>query len=148
MLSTGYLYASRKVAAATVRYVAFLKQKGQIRLKKASRMNNSKWTNNTLVATRINVYDVYHKSITSWMIILLLINVFGALANGLLFVTTIRYPPLRKSSSCILLAHCILVDLFMTFTIEPGLILITYLGPSQLPVDLCRGWGAAMFGYV
>ncbi|OQV23640.1 hypothetical protein BV898_02383 [Hypsibius exemplaris] len=77
-----------------------------------------------------------------------MINVFGAIANGLLLAATLTYRPLRNSTACILLAHCILVDLFITLCTEPGLILVTYFGPDYIPPNFCQAWGGIMFGFV
>ena len=92
-------------------------------------------------STSPSVYITFHKSLAILCGTVVTINICGAFANGVTLLATITYPPLRQSSSWILLAHCILLDYLNAQFIAPGLILVTYLGAWPFPAYFCRIWG-------
>jgi hypothetical protein len=107
--------------------------------------NSSNFTANFRM-NRTSLYEAHYSSLIIFMIITMTINVIGAIANLTIFIATMTYRPLRKSSSCPLLAHCILLDLFSTICPEPGLLLITYFGSIfELPKNFCHGFGPLLF---
>lgn len=109
-------------------------------------LSNSTPFANTSSVKPPSVYDVYKTFFHTWMVIVFTTNILGVALNGVTFVATITYRPLRNSSSCVLLAHCILIDLIWSLCVGPGLVLVTYFGPISLPANFCRGWGAVVWG--
>ena len=76
--------------------------------------------------------------ITYWITAIFLTNLFGACANILLLLVMGLYQPLRRSSSCSLIVHCIAIDLYITAVGVPISIVPTLLGPSiKLPDNYC-----------
>ncbi|OQV23639.1 hypothetical protein BV898_02382 [Hypsibius exemplaris] len=94
----------------------------------------------------VSVYISHHRSLIVWTVAVLTINLIGALANILTFIATLTYRPLRKSSSCLLLAHCILLDTFITVVTEIGAVLVTLFGDRLFPAHFCQAWGVFVFG--
>ncbi|OWA54327.1 hypothetical protein BV898_18735 [Hypsibius exemplaris] len=74
-----------------------------------------------------------------WTASILGLNFAGALANILLLLVMTVYKPLRQSSSCALLVHCIVIDLYQTVVAVPAQIIPVYMGPTHsLPTFYCR----------
>ncbi|OQV23089.1 hypothetical protein BV898_03134 [Hypsibius exemplaris] len=101
--------------------------------------------NNSTQVSAVSLYIEYHTSLVAWVILVLLINFLGAAANGVTFAATLTYRPLRKSSSCFLLAHCIINDLITCLLIEPGVVLIIYMDGGSLRPGFCRSWGLFVY---
>ena len=103
----------------------------------------------SLNSTLPSVYITFHKSLAILCGTVVTINICGAFANGVTLLATITYPPLRQSSSWILLAHCMLIDFFVflvSLAFTPGLVLVTYLGSQPFPAYFCPFWGGLTFG--
>ncbi|OQV23016.1 hypothetical protein BV898_03065 [Hypsibius exemplaris] len=74
-----------------------------------------------------------------WICAVLITTAFGTFANVLLLVTLCVYKPLRQSSSCPLIIHCIAINLYMTAVTVPGSTIPSFLGPNfDLPHNFCR----------
>ncbi|OWA49824.1 hypothetical protein BV898_14359 [Hypsibius exemplaris] len=75
-----------------------------------------------------------------WTILLLLVNVCGAIGSAILLLAIAIHKPLRRSSSCALLAHCIALDLYATAIAVPVSVIVpTLLGPAHpLPNPFCK----------
>jgi hypothetical protein len=101
--------------------------------------------NFTKIYNVLSFDEIYHFSVVIWTATVLPISLIGAVVNALIFAVTVTYPPLRKSSSCVLLAHCILLDFFMSFCSNPGAVLASYTGFANLTRKFCRGWGVVRF---
>lgn len=89
--------------------------------------------------------DLYHSALTVWAGVELAVNLVGALLNSILLAATLTYRPLRTSSSCVLLAHCIINDMIMNFISNPGAVLASYIGAVSISQPFCRGWGPFRF---
>jgi hypothetical protein len=107
-------------------------------------MYNSTFPTNFSV--KISVVELYHTSLVIWTATVLIINIFGALANAVTFAATMTYRPLRTSSSRVLLTHCIFLDFFLAICTHPGAVFITYHSSAKYPPHFCQGWGAIVFG--
>ncbi|OQV23091.1 hypothetical protein BV898_03136 [Hypsibius exemplaris] len=101
--------------------------------------------NNLTQISAVSVYTEYHSSLLAWVVLVLLINFLGAAANDVTFAATRTYRPLRKSSSCFLLAHCIIDGLIASLLIEPGVVLKIYMDGGSLRPGLCRSCGSFVY---
>lgn len=112
-------------------------------------MNNTSFpsaSSNLSWLTDVNaIDDLHHSALTVWAGIELAVNLVGALLNSVLLAATLTYRPLRTSSSCVLLAHCIINDMIMNFISNPGSVLASYIGAVSISQPFCRGWGPFRF---
>ncbi|OWA50247.1 hypothetical protein BV898_14770 [Hypsibius exemplaris] len=110
-------------------------------------MNNFTNTSSLVPALRAATHATFHKSIVIWVAITLTLTVFGVAANAVILIATVKHPPLRRFSSCILLAHCVLIDLLTCIFLEPLVILTPYLGGFvAFPSNYCRIAGGPIMG--
>jgi hypothetical protein len=109
-------------------------------------MNNSSNIASNASLNNASLFELHYSSLIIFMVIILTINFSGAVANGIIFIATMTYRPLHRSSSSLLLAHCILLDFFTTICVEPSLVLVTYFGSvASLPKNFCHGFGPLLF---
>ncbi|OQV17729.1 hypothetical protein BV898_08186 [Hypsibius exemplaris] len=94
---------------------------------------------NTTTTGVTSSFRDHRVELLAFTIAILIINVLGAVANVLLLLALAIYRPLRNSSSCIFIGHCIVIDLYATVVTVPAVALPLYLGPGYpLPKDFCR----------
>ncbi|OQV12850.1 hypothetical protein BV898_12871 [Hypsibius exemplaris] len=75
----------------------------------------------------------------AWLIVQLLICLFGTVANAVLILVTCLYRKIRESSSSPLIIHCTALDLYLSAVVSPLTTILAYLGPGQyLPPNFCR----------
>ncbi|OQV24127.1 putative Calmodulin [Hypsibius exemplaris] len=84
---------------------------------------------------------ILHPSLVTWAAVELTINLIGGLASVVVLTVTLTYPPLQRSASSPLLAHCIALDLIMSLISNPGAILSQLIGATYISAQFCRGWG-------
>ncbi|OQV22713.1 hypothetical protein BV898_03542 [Hypsibius exemplaris] len=104
-------------------------------------MNTSNSTiNNNLTLAIINIYIPPTASqLLAWIIAEILTCGIGAIANVILLLVILFHQPLRQSSSSMLIAHSILIDLYTCpIAVSVGAI-PTYLGPDYPRSEIyCR----------
>ncbi|OQV16368.1 hypothetical protein BV898_09513 [Hypsibius exemplaris] len=87
--------------------------------------------------TTINALS-HNSELLGFLIAVVLTNAAGTLANIILLVAIFTHRPLRKSSSWLLIVHCIAVDLYTTIVAVPAITVPFYLGPAfPLPEAVC-----------
>ena len=108
------------------------------------RIMNVTWANAT-VHNVTNATPAIHDSFSDdprvlvWIVIGLLTDGFGMVANTILLLAMIIHRPLRLSSSCALIAHCIVIDIYATAVAIPTDTIPVYLGPDwPLPKTFCN----------
>jgi 7 transmembrane receptor (rhodopsin family) len=88
----------------------------------------------------------YRKSWLIWLTCVLITSFFGVLANTLLLLTSLLYREIRQTSSCPLIVHCIILDLYLSAVVAPVNCILAYLGPKQyLPPQFCRFFGLGFY---
>ncbi|OQV23087.1 hypothetical protein BV898_03132 [Hypsibius exemplaris] len=74
-----------------------------------------------------------------FLLAVLLTNAAGAIANVILLLAMAIHRPLRKSSSCVLIAQCIVIDLYVTTVAVPLTAVPFYMGSkAKLSANFCR----------
>ncbi|OWA50816.1 hypothetical protein BV898_15322 [Hypsibius exemplaris] len=84
--------------------------------------------------------------IVGWFIATILTNGFGVVSNFIVLLALIVYKPLRRSSSSLLIIHCIVIDLYATAIAVPIDTIPLYLGPTwPLPPTFCKYQGLYLY---
>lgn len=82
--------------------------------------------------------DSWHAQVLAWLTVILTTNALGTVANIILLLSLFLHRPLRRSSSSLLIAHCIITDIFTTAVVVPITDIPVYLGPGhRLPRHWC-----------
>ena len=92
-------------------------------------LNTSRLSNGTL-----NPFDVINTQRTNilwWTVFTLLINLLSAIANIVLLLAMATHRPLRHSSSCFLIVHCLIIDPYATTIPVYGTVIPMYLRPHH-----------------
>jgi hypothetical protein len=107
--------------------------------------------NTTLTTSLMRLRDSQY---LGWIITVLLTNTLGTLVNILLLLALVIHRPLRRSSSCALIAHCVVIDLYTTAVTVPTATIPVYLSATyNLPKHFCKyqslfifmAYGAGMY---
>ena len=78
----------------------------------------------------------------------LLTNTFGVIANTVILIATVMYPPLRASSSVLLMTHGVLLDILISGITHPAAAILTILGPNHaLPSWFCSAYPLFTYGF-